>query len=811
MPWSVRPAAARLRPLGRLLWRLAPISVLALCAAAATQLTFLILDDQRIDELTLRYNRSWDFTQAVLSSLRFQAELAALARGEGGDVDEAETRHEVMVAGAATLSTKFMQSLLANEPDHERTLAEYHRAVAASSALIGGIGNPATAARILDMLRPLNARMNQLSSYSVQLIGQSVNAEQRQLDTDHKRMAIVTAGLLVFGLLLVGMLSQRNRLLSRAYRDVRRMADDLGRKTTELEQAHAAVKRAYAELSLRNEHFHAALENMSQGLCMVDAVQRLIVCNHNFAQMFSIAAERAAPGEPIEVLVADAREQAGPPRNMPVELYQEHARLNRQRRAAGFEHNAPGGRTLAVSHQPLSNGGWVATYEDVTERRRREDQIAYLALHDPLTGLPNRVSYRRRIEQLMGQERGAEAPLSVLLLDLDHFKEVNDTLGHGAGDALLREVSQRLRAVTRESDLVARLGGDEFAVIQSPGVTAQSAAGLAERIVAAVGAPYEIDGERVVVGVSVGIAIEPEEGASAELLLKCADMALYEAKASGRGTWCFYESRMDEIVQTRRALSADLRDAVRLDQLIAHFQPVVDLVTGRVAGFEALLRWNHPDRGLVSPAHFIPIAEETGLIVPIGAWVLRAACEEAMRWPGYVRIAVNLSPRQFRGGKVARTVRDELHRTGLAPQRLELEITESLLLQDREDVLAELLELRKLGVGVVLDDFGIGYSSLSYLRKFPFSKLKIDQSFVRGVEQRDDCIIIIQSMAAMARRLGMMFTAEGIETDEQAAIVREAGCNLGQGYLFGGPAPGAEAMRLLAREAAAPIALAAAG
>jgi predicted signal transduction protein with EAL and GGDEF domain len=315
-----------------------------------------------------------------------------------------------------------------------------------------------------------------------------------------------------------------------------------------------------------------------------------------------------------------------------------------------------------------------------------------------------------------------------------------------------------------------------------------------------IGEPYEIEGERVLVGASVGIAVEPECGASAELLLKYADMALYEAKANGRATWCFYEARMDLLVQTRRALSADLRDAIRLGQLEVHYQPLINLGAERIAGFEALLRWRHPERGLVSPGQFIPIAEETGLISVIGDWVLRQACQEAVRWPEPVSVSVNLSPRQFRNNNVARAVKAALDQTGLAPGRLELEITESLLLQDGEDVLTALGDLRALGVGVALDDFGTGYASLSYLRKFPFSKLKIDQSFVRGMEQREDCIIIIQAVAALAKRLGMTVTAEGVETEEQLAIVREAGCTHGQGYLFGRPAPPAEATRLLARD-----------
>jgi diguanylate cyclase (GGDEF)-like protein/PAS domain S-box-containing protein len=599
------------------------------------------------------------------------------------------------------------------------------------------------------------------------------------------------------------MASWRNRLLSRAHAQTGQPADRLRDTGADLAAANVWVRLANDELSLQNGRFRAALENMSQALCMVDAEQRLIVCNRRFVELFGLDPALALPGTDMRDLAGDAGHADA--RTMR-DLQAEHRRLSGQQRPAAFLHERPDQKVLAVSHQPMPDGAWVATYEDVTERRRAEARIAFMAHHDALTGLANRVLYRQRIEYIVATGGEDSGDIAVLLLDLDHFKEVNDTLGHGVGDALLEAVGLRLRGCTRESDLVARLGGDEFAVIQFPATQPAEAATLAERIVETIGKPYAIEGERVLVSASIGVAVARVAGASAELLLKYADMALYQAKANGRAGFCFYDPAMDQQMQTRRALSADLRDALALGQFEVHYQPLVDLQEERICGFEALIRWRHPERGLVSPAQFIPLAEETGLIQTIGEWVLREACTEATRWPPQVKVAVNLSPRQFRGNDVARAVVRALEHSGLTPERLEVEITESLLLQDGDDVLEALCQLRALGVGVALDDFGTGYSSLSYLRKFPFSKLKIDQSFVRGMTEREDCIIIIQAVAAMAQRLGMIVTAEGIETEEELAIIRAARCSQGQGYLFGRPQNAAATLALLSEAGSAGVA-----
>ena len=377
--------------------------------------------------------------------------------------------------------------------------------------------------------------------------------------------------------------------------------------------------------------------------------------------------------------------------------------------------------------------------------------------------------------------------VAVLCLDLDHFKSVNDTLGHPIGDSLLQAVAARIRACVRPTDTVARLGGDEFAIVQVSAAQPTGATALAARLIEQIGEPFEIEGHQVVIGASVGIAVAPDDGSDPDCLLKNADMALYRAKEDGRGTYRFFEPAMDAKMQARRALELDLRKALVLGEFELFYQPLVRLDTDRVSGFEALLRWRHPQRGLVPPGEFIPLAEEIGLIGPIGAWVLKQACAEATRWPDHLKVAVNLSPVQFKNGTVVLDVVSALSASGLDPRQLELEITEAVLLQDTETTVATLTELRNLGVRISMDDFGTGYSSLGYLQKFPFDKIKIDRSFIRDLADRPDAIAIIRAVTGLGSSLGMSTTAEGVETEAQLRQLREEGCTEVQGYLFSEP------------------------
>jgi len=446
----------------------------------------------------------------------------------------------------------------------------------------------------------------------------------------------------------------------------------------------------------------------------------------------------------------------------------------------------------------MADGGWVATFEDVTERKRNEARIEHMASHDALTGLPNRIRFRQQIETAVTHMRHEGDGIAVLCIDLDNFKKINDTLGHPIGDALLCDVAERLRAGLRVKDTPARLGGDEFAIVQIAGDQPMAADALAERLVKLLSAPYSIHGHQIVIGASIGIAHAPEgESVDPDLLLKSADLALYSAKASGRGTHRVFEPQMDARAQSRRLLELGLHKALANGEFELAYQPFVDLRTGTFTGCEALLRWRHPERGMVSPGEFIELAEEIGLTDRIGEWVLMTACCEATAWPESVKVAVNVSPVQFKNKRLVQAVTRALNASGLSPLRLEIEITESVLLLDTGETLSILHELRGLGVTIAMDDFGTGYSSLSYLKSFPFDKIKIDQSFVRDMLDREDSLAIVRAVTSLGKTLGMVTIAEGVETQEQLEQVRAEGCIEAQGYLLSRPIPAAQALALL--------------
>jgi diguanylate cyclase (GGDEF)-like protein/PAS domain S-box-containing protein len=434
---------------------------------------------------------------------------------------------------------------------------------------------------------------------------------------------------------------------------------------------------------------------------------------------------------------------------------------------------------------------------DITERKRAEARLAFMAQHDGLTGLPNRNLLRQEMDEMLQHTRRSSDKMAVLVLGLDNFKAVNDTLGHGVGDKLLRSVAKRLRSTLREEDTLARLNSDEFAIVQSGLARPEDAVLLARRLLEAIGEPYLLEGHSVVIGASIGIAMAPGDGEESEKLLKHADMALSRAKNDSRGTFSFFESGMDARAQGRRKIEIDLRDAIQGEVLRPYYQPLIDLSSGRITGFEALVRWPHPERGMVSPAEFIPVAEETGLINALGGLMLRRACMDAALWPDDVRVAVNLSPLQFRAGNLLSVVMEALKQSGLPAKRLELEITETLLLEKSSQVLATLHALRALGVRISMDDFGTGYSSLSYLRSFPFDKIKIDQSFVRGLGTNNDAQAIVRAIISLGVGLGVTITAEGVETEAELACLRSEGCHEGQGFLFSHARPNAEIVAML--------------
>ena len=566
-----------------------------------------------------------------------------------------------------------------------------------------------------------------------------------------------------------------------------------------LDSALSALSFANNQVVTQNVRFDTALNNMVQGLLMFDSNERIVVCNDRYIEMYGLSREIVKPGCSLRELLrhrAETGHLQQDPEEYRATLLAEIAR----EKPVNLIIETADRREMLITNKRMSGGGWVVTHEDITERRQAEARISHMALHDALTNLPNRLFFRQEIESRLAH-LGRDRTFAVLCLDLDNFKNVNDTLGHPFGDKLLCQVSERLSGCLREGDSVARLGGDEFAILQNDLAPAADTTSLLTRIIEVIGAPFDLDGHHVVIGASIGVAVAPTDAKDPDQLLKSADMALYRAKVDGRGTYRFFEREMDARMQARRALELDLRRAIVSGEFELYYQPLVDLVSEQICCFEALIRWNHPERGLILPAEFISLAEETALIVPIGEWVLRRACEEAAKWPGAVRLAVNLSPVQFKTPGLCQTVVSALACSGLASDRLQLEITESVLLLNSELTLDTLHRLRGLGVRISMDDFGTGYSSLSYLRSFPFDKIKIDRSFVHDLSSNKESRAIIRAVVGLGSSLGMSTTAEGIETREELDFMKRQGCTEAQGYFFSKPCPAKEAGALLAKQA----------
>ena len=562
-------------------------------------------------------------------------------------------------------------------------------------------------------------------------------------------------------------------------------------------------RRSSSELHQQKVLLDSAIGNMSQGLCMFDEDGRIMLFNERYSEMMDRTG-MALHGRLLIDVLQDQKSTGkwdGDPEeffNMVVAAAKSGEGLTRV--------DIRNGRSIRVVDEPMKGGGWVATFEDITEWQQAQEQITHMARHDALTNLPNRTLFREQLEKALRLFKRSDQ-LAVFCLDLDHFKEINDSLGHPVGDALLKEVARRLGECITEHDTVARLGGDEFAIVQFCSDCDPSAvAALASHIVEKIGEPYDIAGHQLIVGVSIGISLAAEHDKSPDELLKEADLALYRAKADGRGTYRFFETGMDARAQARRILELDLRAALKRDEFEVYYQPIRDVASDSVVAFEALARWNHSLRGMIAPVNFIPLAEETGLIIPLGDWVLRQACQDASGWSEDITVAVNLSPVQFKNPNLVMSVKAALQASGLPAHRLELEITESVLLQNSETTLAVLHELRGFGVRISLDDFGTGYSSLSYLRSFPFDKIKIDRSFVTDLATRADSMAIVRAVTGLGKSLGIVTTAEGVETEAQFDLLRREGCTQAQGYLFSKPRPAAEVAAMLARPRARAVA-----
>jgi diguanylate cyclase (GGDEF)-like protein len=551
------------------------------------------------------------------------------------------------------------------------------------------------------------------------------------------------------------------------------------------------LSRSEASLTQKSQQLDAALNNMPQGLAMFDSAQRLVVCNRRYTEMYDLAPEHTRPGTALRtILETRVARGCSPARADFIDGSLARVALNQSYTTVDELRD---GRVLSISHQLMDNGGWVAIHQDITLQKRVEAELAHMARYDPLTGLANRAVFLDEINEAL---RHGGARFSVLMLDLDQFKVVNDSLGHATGDALLRAVAARFRAITQDIDHVARFGGDEFALLQmTEGEDRrdqkEAAVVLAKCILDSITEPYDLGGRKVTIGVSIGITLAPADGCDADTLIRNADLALYKAKSEGRNRYRFFEPSMEAEGRQRRELEADMRKALVREEFELHYQTIIDVETGECRGAEALVRWRHPQRGLIPPDQFIALAETSGLIVPLGEWILRRACADAAKWPAPLMVAVNLSPVQFRQSNLLDTLRAALADSGLPPQRLELEITETVLIENNEENLTMLRQLKDMGAEIVLDDFGIGYSSMRYLQIFPIDKIKIDKSFIQSMPSHTDSVAIVCAIAGLARNLDIETTAEGVETGEQLALLRGAGCLLAQGYLFSRPAPAA--------------------
>ena len=566
------------------------------------------------------------------------------------------------------------------------------------------------------------------------------------------------------------------------------------------------VRKLSQQHQMEKERLDTAVDNIPQGLVVYDKTARITVCNKRYIEMFGLSPEVAKPGLSMQGLIAHRKETG----SFDGDVDEFCNAIMRNVALGKVTHQvseAPDGRAIQIINQPLESGGWVATIEDVTERKRSEEQIAHLAHYDALTDLPNRVLFREQLEYALNQVQSGEQ-LAVLYIDIDEFKSVNDALGHSVGDELLKAVAGRLRSCLRETDLAARLGGDEFAIIQTAVRNPSETTHLVERIYRAIREPYECGSHLITTDASIGIALASGHNSDLDQLLRNADLAMYAAKSAGRRTYRFFKPDMEAQVTARHVLEMDLRQAISDGALEVHYQPCISLRDNRITGCEALLRWRHSERGMISPAEFIPIAEETGLINQLGEWVLTTACAEATTWPDDIRLAVNVSPVQFKSGTLALKILAALAASGLPAGRLELEITEAVLIRDDEAALAILHQLRAIGVRIALDDFGTGYSSLSYLQRFPFDKIKIDRCFVDDIAEPDGSSCIVQAVVNIAAARDMTTTAEGVETKQQMELLRALGCAEMQGYLFSQAKPAVEIKQLFFTHRQKPAAVA---
>ncbi|HEX2256898.1 MAG TPA: EAL domain-containing protein [Afifellaceae bacterium] len=755
------------------------VAVIVVFAAAAAYTSYTVLERQQALQRAARYDVAFSASQAGNEFLRLMQRIAAI--GSGGtesSVDEVELRFAIVLNRLSLLHGGDFRRFVEESPERRTLLGEFAEALELAEPLIARVEDDGARRRLIELLLPFEAPIIGLASEANEYGGRAVADDHRQLLRLHWRFSALAAGLAVAGLLLVALLVWSNRLLRRTRRQLQRTFQDL--------------RERKAALTAQNTRFEAALGNMSQGLCMIDAHDRLTVANPRFFELFGIPSLSLEGGTSMEAVVAAIGDAKRPSEGASA-IHARNASNGREPHLLKLGD----GSILQVLESPMGCGGRLLTYEDVTERVRAQEHVEYLARHDSLTGLANRMVLDESLERALYRMHRRGERFAAHCLDLDRFKGINDTLGHRVGDGMLQQVAERLRAATRDEDLVARISGDEFVILQCGARNAEDAALLAQRVVADLSRPYTVDEHQIIIGTSIGIALAPQNGSDPEQLLQNADLALYRAKANGRGSYAFFDESLHAKVQARRDIERELRRASFDEEFEILYQQQVDVQSHRLIGVEALLRWRNPRLGQVSPEDFIPVAEEMGLIVPLGAWALKTACREVAGWSEAPRLAVNVSPVQFRRGDLVEAVRAALRLSGMPPQQLELEITESLFVSEDEGTAKVMGSLCEIGVTFSLDDFGTGYSSLSYVRRFPISKIKIDQSFIRNLPDNPGNLEIVRAIAALAGSLGLSTTAEGVETREELDLLAMAGCTEAQGYYFARPLRGAEMRDLL--------------
>jgi len=777
----------RRRTASRVVQMVLSVGMIAL-AVAALYISVLIFQRQEALTQIFRYNIAYSASQGMNELLRFRQRLTAvLVEPPQANRQDVELRYQILRSRLSLFEQGEFMNFVSVMPENRETVEQLASALQQIGTFIGEIDRPENAQIALDLTAPLESKMVALASKANEYGATAQAKDQGELLRLHWLFSALALSLVITGFVFIAMLRWQHRLQISVQQRLKATNEDLLRTSAELSESAQAARRANDELITQNLLFNTALNNMSHGLCMFDAQGRLIVSNQKMESIYGLTQEQLRLGTSLHQLIGDMVEAGASAEDEAEQVAQLQSRLIEQNRSDTLTQELRDGRTILISHQPMRGGGWVATYEDITERHKAQAQVAYMARHDTLTDLPNRLMMREQLEEILASSNERGLSTAVMCVDLDNFKSINDTLGHPVGDALLRAVAGRIRNTVRETDAVALLGGDEFVVVQGNVEKPEQASSLAKRLIDALDDPYIIEGHQVFTGASVGIAVaDPDHDAADDLLMQ-ADVALYQAKGDGRGVFRFYEEGMNKRLQRRRALEAELRSANLDEQFHLVFQPIIGLGTNKVTTFEALLRWTHPVHGPVSPDEFIGIAEDTGAIVQLGEWVLRQVCMEMKSLPDDISIAANLSPMQFKRDDIVETVARVLVETDTPANRLELEITETLLLEDNRKLHADLRRLRQLGTRISLDDFGTGYSSLSYLQKFAFDKVKIDRLFIKEITKSADQAAIVQTIVNLAFTLGMTTVVEGVEMEEQLRIIRAMGCDEAQGNLFSKP------------------------